>query len=282
MEQYAGRTVMGSEQANRRIKEMIQKGEPFVASRFGSVECTAISRREAMRIHRWIPNHDKTLVTTAGFFPYDTALIDQFAAFMLEKIPVVDLLGIWHPSMEEYLIANYMPNTELTGLGALEPYGFEEPWSELLEGKKVLVVHPFEKSIRCQYEKREKLFANKKILPAFELKTVKAVQTAAGEQDARFTNWFEAYDYMKEEMESTDYDIAIIGCGAYGMPLAIDAKRNGKMAIHLGGATQLLFGIKGARWDEGLGKTLYNDSWIRPLDEDRIAHAELVENGCYW
>ena len=47
-----------------------------------------------------------------------------------------------------------------------------------------------------------------------------------------------------------DFDVAIIGCGAYGFPLAAKLKQAGKQAIHLAGATQLLFGIKGKRWEE--------------------------------
>lgn len=42
-----------------------------------------------------------------------------------------------------------------------------------------------------------------------------------------------------------NFDTAIIGCGAYGMPLAAQIKNAGRQAIHLGGAVQLLFGIKG-------------------------------------
>lgn len=34
-------------------------------------------------------------------------------------------------------------------------------------------------------------------------------------------------------MDAYDYDVAIIGCGAYGMHLAAHAKRKGKIAIHL-------------------------------------------------
>ena len=50
---------------------------------------------------------------------------------------------------------------------------------------------------------------------------------------------------MKSQMDQTDYDIALIGCGAYGFPLAAHAKRMGKQAIHMGGSLQLLFGIRG-------------------------------------
>ena len=45
-------------------------------------------------------------------------------------------------------------------------------------------------------------------------------------------------------MREIEFDVAIIGCGAYGLPLAVEAKRMGKQAIHMGGATQVLFGIK--------------------------------------
>ena len=43
-----------------------------------------------------------------------------------------------------------------------------------------------------------------------------------------------------------DFDVALIGCGAYGFPLAAKLKTAGKQAIHLGGVLQALFGIKGA------------------------------------
>jgi hypothetical protein len=48
-----------------------------------------------------------------------------------------------------------------------------------------------------------------------------------------------------------DFDIAIIGCGAYSFPLAANVKRIGKNSVHLGGASQLLFGFswkKMVRW----------------------------------
>lgn len=94
------------------------------------------------------------------------------------------------------------------------------------------------------------MFDNPDILPEFELKTLKAVQTLAGEKEDRFKTWFEALNYMYTEAMKIDFDIAIIGCGAYGMPLASMLKEAGKKAIHMGGVTQILFGIKGKRWEE--------------------------------
>ena len=78
-----------------------------------------------------------------------------------------------------------------------------------------------------------------------------------------------------------DFDIAIIGCGAYGLPLAAYVKSIGKQSIHLAGKTQLLFGIKGKRWhDDPL--TPYNKYWISPLPEDTPKNDTKIEKGCYW
>ena len=120
------------------------------------------------------------------------------------------------------------------------------------------------------------------VLPAFELKTIKAVQSIAGE-DVPYRDWFEALDSMKAQMDSMDYDIAIIGCGAYGFHLAAHAKRMGKKAVHLGGATQILFGIKGKRWDElpEVSK-FYNEYWVYPSPDETPQNKGRVEGGCYW
>ena len=133
-----------------------------------------------------------------------------------------------------------------------------------------------------QYKKRELLFANKDVLPAFELITLKAVQTIAGEQ-ADFETWFDALAYMEHKIDQIDFDVAIIGCGAYGFPLAAYCKKIGKKAIHLGGATQILFGIKGKRWDDlpEVNK-FYNEHWVRPLPEETPQQNKKVEGGCYW
>ena len=126
-------------------------------------------------------------------------------------------------------------------------------------------------------------------MPDFDLKVFKAVQTAGGGK-SRFRDWFDALYYMENEIDKVDYDIALLGCGAYGFPLAAHIKRMGKQAIHLGGGLQLQFGIKGRRWEtvsEYLTeypyvRTYYNDYWVRPSREETPVNAEGVEGSCYW
>ena len=62
----------------------------------------------------------------------------------------------------------------------------------------------------------------------------------------------------------------------------------GKKAVHLGGSLQLLFGIKGKRWeDPNYNKNynyseLMNEYWIRPDERFKPQNAAQVEGGCYW
>ena len=122
---------------------------------------------------------------------------------------------------------------------------------------------------------------------------IKAVQSL-GEGDSRFSDWFEALRWMENEIDKRDYDVCLIGCGAYGLPLAAHVKRRGKQAIHLGGALQLLFGIKGKRWEDpmygvkewripqGSYSSLINEYWVRPDSTDTPKSSIAVEGGCYW
>jgi len=167
-------------------------------------------------------------------------------------------------------------------LGDLEPYFHQDPWSEVLRDKKVLVIHPFEDSIHSQYPKRDLLFSDKRVLPEFNLLTIKSVQSL-GKIPDEFATWFDALESMKREIDKRDFDIAIIGCGAYGFPLAAYVKSIGKKAVHLGGATQMLFGIKSKSWeDEPKFHYLINEYWVRPKETERPANYKLVEGGRYW
>jgi hypothetical protein len=114
------------------------------------------------------------------------------------------------------------------------------------------------------------------------LTVLRAVQSIGGNEGG-FTSWFDALDHMMSEINALEFDVAILGCGAYGFPLAAHIKRLGKKAVHLGGATQVLFGIRGRRWDnhERIA-AMYNNHWVRPLASETPARHRNVEDGCYW
>lgn len=280
------------------IRETLLAEKPCMIARLGIVEMNAIyaeweihGRASLLsKIIRTIRgdinyyDYDMELkiamANNAGFFPVDDVSLQQFVERMLKDIPQIDILGAWWPG--ELRLYPYMPQSKRIPLKDLEPYYHPNPWSDVLENRKVLVIHPFEKSIRNQYAIRTKLFKDQRILPDFTLVTLKAVQSIA-QNKSEFSSWFEALEWMCAQIREIDFDIAIIGAGAYGLPLAAYIKRIGKKAIQLGGATQILFGIRGRRWDQMPFFTqLYNKNWIRPLPEETPANFQAVEGGCYW
>jgi len=284
------------QKASDLIYDFLQKDAPCMIARFGGVELGCVvnylglSPKNIKNYLKLIKGENiffefsqitiEVMRNNAGFFPANDKNLKKFSQLMLDCIPNVDILGSWLSN--ETIIKDKL-KAEIVKFGDLEPYYHENPWSRVLQGKKVLVIHPFSESIRKQYLKRDKLFKNKDILPEFDLETITAVQSIA-DNDCGYNDWFEALEIMKNEIIRKEFDIAIIGCGAYGFPLASFIKEQGKKSIHLGGATQILFGIKGGRWDENdfFISKLYNEYWIRPSKEETPSNYKKVENGCYW
>lgn len=276
------------------IKELLLGDKPVMICRFGSTELTAIvnykldiSFKNALHfVTKKIDsigygrNTAENMFQLSGFFPADKKNLEDFSHYMIDIMPMVDVLGSWR--VEEKLFEKELSKSIKVPLADLEPYFHLNPWSEVLKGKNVLVIHPFEESILLQYQKSDLLFEDKRVLPQFQLQTIKAVQSL-GNVPTVFTTWFDALEYMKREIDNRDFDIAIIGCGAYGFPLAAYVKSIGKKAIHLGGATQMLFGIKSKSWeDEPRFHYLINEHWVRPKETERPANYKQVEGGRYW
>lgn len=286
------------DECQKMIMDALENGKPYMVARMGSTEMNALANYVGVRdnphnpwkyikgeINEWWWNMTSInqMQSNAGFFPITEEGIIKFSKMMLKDVQQIDILGSWVP--QEYYIQKELSNAKKFFLGNIEPPYIDtwspNSWTHALKGKRVLVVHPFQSTIVSQYKRREKLFENPDFMPEFTLLTVKAVQSIGG--NSEFKDWFEALDWMKQQMDAVEYDICILGCGAYGLPLAAHAKRTGHKAIHMGGATQLLFGIRGNRWDNQPGfKDLPNEYWVRPGEDEKPATAFNVENACYW
>jgi len=285
---YAGRTLLGVEDSAKLIYDGIMGDKPFLACRFGSVELELLVSElfeEGGKAGALKENAERgAIYTNAGFFPRgDISALKKFAALLKESTALADFIGVWYNPMEDYVIERFAGERTSAGvLRGIEPWYSSFKWTAALKDKKVIVIHPFADTITAQYARKDKLFSDG-TLPEFSLTTIKAVQTIGDEKDDRFTDWLSALDYMYNKAMDIDFDVAIVGCGAYGMPLAAKIKAGGKKAVHMGGATQLLFGIKGRRWDNHpVIKQLYNEYWARPSASEVPPSASRVENGCYW
>ena len=296
------------DKASEMIYNLLMADKPCMIARFGAFELATLvnylgvkdSNHSIIKFIKgeqpewwWNERLIKYMNTNAGFFPPTHQAITQFCDLMMEDMKELDLLGSWVKN--EVWFTNELEYIQRVHLRLLEPFWANKPWTRCLKGKRVVVVHPFAEDILVQYiNNRTLLFNNLDTLPEFaSLRTVKAVQSLGGE-DNGFKDWFDALKWMEDEIDKEDYDVCLIGCGAYGFPLAAHVKRQGKKAVHLGGALQLLFGIRGKRWENpsygirewgipyGSYSSLMNKYWVRPGKGRRPKNANQVEGGCYW
>jgi hypothetical protein len=281
------------EQGNQVIRELVEGQDPSMIVRYGDVELKAISSFLSGADPQELHERLRHLGASAGFFPIRIDLFSRFVEVYEQAAREIDCLAIWNFEqgrwdMEERMFRDYSPHAALVSIRSLESWLFDDPWTYSLRGRRVLVVHPFAESIRQQYAKRTTLFADERVLPQFEaLLTLKAVHSIAGNTTS-YETWFDALDDMRSEIERTDFDIALIGAGAYGLPLAACVKQLGKKAIHMGGVTQILFGIIGRRWERPIPggypplNRFFNDNWTRPLPQETPSGFERIDGGAYW
>lgn len=296
------------DKASEMIYNLLMADKPCMIARFGAFELATIvnylgvkdSNHSIIKFIKgeqpewwWNERLIKYMNTNAGFFPPTHQAITQFCDLMMQDMKELNLLGCWVKN--EAWFTKELKHIQRVHLRLLEPFWADKPWTRCLKNKKIVVVHPFAKDILSQYtNNRTLLFSNPDTLPEFaSLRTVKAVQSLGGENNG-FKDWFDALKWMEDEIDKEDYDICLIGCGAYGFPLAAHVKRQGKKAVHLGGALQLLFGIRGKRWENpsygvrewgipyGSYSSLMNKYWVRPGEGGRPKNANQVEGGCYW
>ena len=289
-EYYCGKKVYSGQESNTLLSDMIKSNQPFLATRFG--------KSELFLLNYYFNSPDKENIVfpeesywpirdLSGFFLPTNDLLLRYCKMTTEIIKNADLIfTIWYGDDEENALKYAKDSAKFAHWLPISSSLFycSEPWTQYLEGKKVLVIHPFEKTIKSQHKIYEKLFKNPKLAPKYELLTLKTIQTLGnGYKNYNFKNWFEALEYMYDEIDKKDFDIAIVSGGAYSFFLANHIKEIGKQAINMCGATQLLFGIKGQRWDSA---HIYNDYWVRPEPEDLPKNLDNYIRGegnlAYW
>lgn len=275
------------------IADWIESGKPMLLARLGGTEGRIAGQyceKELSLRKEYDFGTLEWLFNTSGFFADDyddkTKAVDQYAKLTIDGLKECDYLSatfpqkIYMPYFFKYYAKNATPTFSDSG-----PY-FEIPtektWLRALKGKKVLVINSFTESIEYQYKRKDKLVKDKAFeLPDFELITYKTFVTQVGERPDGFKNFFQVLDKMLNDIKKIDFDVALIGAGAYGFPIAVEIKRMGKIAIETCGKTPTFFGVYGERdLKDGVDKYM-TDAWIRPMEEPPKKYKE-IENGCYW
>lgn len=283
-------------EASERLKVSIIDDKPFLLSRFGSIEIETaliyLARKKKKRLFKSLRSGvplsyhcvSPRIKKNAGVYPRNSNSFDEFSESYISASNDIDLLVKWHHiEYENFYINEVDYKGPFINNSVLEPWFSIKPWTKALKGKKVLVIHPFDQSILHQYSRRNELFENDDVLPEFDIQVFKAVQSS-GLESGPHESWFSSLTIMQKEISELDFDVAIIGAGAYGLPLGSFIKSKlGKCAIHMGGICQILFGIKGKRWDQvEIYQRLFNKYWVYPDNSEIPDGAKLIENGCYW
>lgn len=278
-------------QANEFIREMVSGNTPGIVGRVGSTELRGLIKFQAYGSRDWVERiwamstrhyplrfnvrSFERLRSHSGVFPLTAESMQAFFLELEAALREVDLLASWVPGENKAFRNQELLVTELS---SISPLVHPHPWTSGLAGRQVLLVHPFKRTIQAQWRRRTKLFENPEVLPEFDLKLVEAPQTLGGYSQA-FSSWSEALEETHRRIRTVCFDVALVGCGSYSLPLARRIKASGRPVVVLGGELQLLFGIKGKRWD---GSQLYNSAWVRPLEADRPRGFQGADNGAYW
>lgn len=284
---------LSKSEANELLYQKLLGKEPFFAGRIGSneLECMVeyyyLLHRDNGGTEAYHNNLKLVMKQGAGFFPTEEKYLDEMARLYASDLRQMDFIwSMWMSRFENMLYKRFNPDAVIAkyddtafpcDIALHSGNSRKRPWTSALLGRKVLVIHPFVDSIEQNYKIREKLHENK-MIPEFTLITMKPVQSIADEEPAYHT-WFDALEAMKKEIRGVDFDVALIGAGAYGLPLGAYCKRLGKQAFHVGGMLQLYFGIRGKYYDK---YKFHNEYWTRPMATERPKGFEKVEAGRYW
>ncbi len=283
-----GLTKLSAEDVRQTISGALSRKEPFAAAKIGANELFLVM---------WCLKYDikevrlQALRDHAGLFPHDLEFYRSYGELFMQGVKSLDLLGIWkgkgEPTIYEQLglksrIANYQ---EMVGEFPAIAVGAAPCWLPELKGYRVMVVSSFADLIneRANEADWNRYWAGR--IPWIAPSAFKAVTFPYGfekETQSAYRDSIDLLDQFKAAHQETlnNSDIVLLGCGAYAIPLVQWARENGKVAIHMGGEIQVVFGIKGGRWDQVEG--LYNEHWVRPGGRLKPSTAKSVEDGCYW
>lgn len=289
----------GAEHIRTVLAEALETKRGALIGRNGTIELETL----LFRLYEAAPNQSypqsliRRLELHAGVWPSTKRSVDDWVFSLVEAIRRCDVLVAgWYAPLkvrEEEALNQINHLAPRIPLRSLEPYYVppEQRWTQLLAGNRVAVVSSFAETIEGQILNRELIWpvAPDSLLPAavewVPIRTGYAPSLAQGiaEWPSEIQTWRHAVDSVVKQVIDSKARIALIGCGGLGMLIGSELKQRGVIAIILGGATQVLFGIKGMRWaTHSVISQFWNEAWVWPKPSETPQGASLIEEACYW
>lgn len=285
------------------IRKSVANNIPFALGKIGfseqiilnypiqlSKDISAIQRSAFERVYRY---HAEV---QTGIFPSDTAFLKKFSSFYSEKISQLDVVGVFGAKQEAEILAFHSINASSIKYIDTEPDRSIPSNEELcylpfFSNKKVLLISPFASLLKGRSKKKlfEKVWkkTGKQWFNPSNVEALEIPYSYGTERQTiqKFGDSLQFHKHIIQQMSRIEYDVVLIGVGALGIPIAIEAKKQGKIAFSLGGHLQVLFGVLGSRWknDAGFMSNYVNENWIdMPEKYAPSMNKQLTDSGAYW
>jgi hypothetical protein len=279
------------------LQSALAEKKGCLIGRNGSTELTTLYNFEMAPMYA--NQLAKSLERYSGVFPANLSTLTKWAVQYRKALSAIDeepIVAGWYQSMASYeygLLRFTCPKAPIMPLRCLEPYYVspELRWTNCLAGKRVAVVSSFSKTILNQIPKAKEIWGeySESLLPSsatwIPIQTGFPPELARGsvEWPAECSSWDLAVQWLEKEVLAVQADVCLIGCGGLGMILGAQLKEKGVACIVMGGAIQVLFGIKGQRWQShSVISTFWNDAWVWPSEDETPGGNKKIEGGCYW
>jgi hypothetical protein len=281
--------VMKTSGAIARLKEA---HTGMIYGKIGTTELLALEFSERFFQPSWPSGlswqrQAERLYLDSGVFPPEREQFHQFLETYRKSVGALDGIVLWQEAAflrayERSLTDSLCPRAIRLSHQVLSPFSVLPEICSL----RWLVVSPFIRTMKMQESRLSEVH--------FFYPWHRQLKQVAGRpvylrcpqfsymEKSPYRNWTEGVEKLTEQALQLDFDLALVGAGAWSLPLLANLKRAGKKGIHLGGTTQLVFGIKGRRWDQKGWNMPYNHFWVRPLPEETPEGHMRKEDGCYW
>ena len=281
------------------IKEKLDNEQPFIIPRIAGEE-NNFAFFTRMMVEGKIPQNEQTfqllryhiLKNNAGVNMTSFESAKKYSDAYFKAFEHCELYSVWEPWGAVYraiqLSHDYVTTTfqkEKVWAFAFDVYHYlHDPWTWALRGKRLLIISPFEDSMKEKLSKRKEIYGVD-LFPECEFVFIKPPQTQGTQESREFDIELRDF-YTRLDEVKDDFDVALCSCGGYGNLVCdyIYSEMN-KSAIYVGGVLQMYFGIYGSRWireRQDILRIHLNEHWSRPTNDEKPKDFQKVEGSCYW
>lgn len=279
------------------LANKLSTNTPFVIPRIAGIENIYAlmgdhirkSKKVTNEVQNYIKKTTYSMKNNAGIHITSIESLLKYSDMYMSSFEHADLYADWEPwgavynGGQDEIAHKFKKDTIWACVFDIFHFIYSCPWTTALQGKRILLVSPFEESLRKQIAVRKHIFGID-LFPDCTFEFMKPPQTQGTEISLEFDEELGRF-YKELEMKTELYDVALVSAGGYGNLICDFIFYKGKSAIYIGGVLQMYFGIYGERWVESRKEifTLYQNSyWRRPDESERPKNHTEIEKSCYW